>query len=262
MRLFVTLIMVTVALPGFAQDWAKAKVAKSPRHGEYVKVKHGNREVVSYVVYPEVKEKATSIVVIHEIFGLSDWVKLMTDELAEAGYIAIAPDLLSGTGPKGGGTDELGGDVRKTIMNLQPEQITADLKACADYVKKLPAANGKVACAGFCWGGGQALRMATTYPDLKASLVFYGTARIDDKDVAKISGPVYGFYGENDARINMTIPDIKKRMLEAQKTYEPIEYKGGGHGFMRAGADPSGSDGNKAAREEAWKRIREILKKV
>src|SRR5262245_22225387 len=183
-----------------AQDWAKAKLEKSSRHGEWVKVKHGDREVQSFVVFPEVKDKATAVVVIHEIFGLSDWVRLVADELAEAGYIAIAPDLLSGMGPKGGGTDSLGEGVRKAIMNLPPDEITADLNAAADYVQKLPACNGKVASCGFCWGGGQTFRFATNRKDLKGSFVFYGAYPHTEKDLAKIQCPIYGFYGGNDAR--------------------------------------------------------------
>src|SRR5229473_385789 len=160
------------------QDWAKARVAKSPRHSEWVKVKNGNREVNSFVVYPEVNKQATAVLVIHEIFGMSDWVQLLTDELAEAGYIAIAPDLLSGMGPKGGGTSEFadGNAVGKAIRDLPPDQITADLNAVADYVAKLPAANGKVVVGGFCWGGGQTFRFATNRPTLKAAFVFYGSA--------------------------------------------------------------------------------------
>lgn len=249
-----------------AQDWAKKKLEKSPRHGEWVKVKHGNREVQSFVVYPEVKEKATAVVVIHEIFGLSDWVKLTADELAEAGFIAIAPDLLSGSASQGGGTAELiqeKGDIRKAIQALKPEQITADLNACVDYVGKLPAANGKVAVAGFCWGGGQSFRFATNNKNLKAALVFYGASPMEAADVEKIACPVYGFYGENDARINATIPKSKEQMAAAKKTYEPIEYPGAGHGFFRAGADPANTaEANKKAREEAWKRVKELLKKI
>ena len=129
------------------QDWAKAKLAKSPRHKEWVKVKNGAREINSFIVYPEVNKKATAVVVIHEIFGMSDWVQQITDELAEAGYIAIAPDLLSGMGPKGGGTDEIAATgnnaVGQAIRALPPDQIASDLNAVADYVAKLPAANGK-----------------------------------------------------------------------------------------------------------------------
>src|SRR6266852_2961404 len=160
------------------QDWARAHLAKSPRHQEWVEVKYGNRTVKSFVVYPEVKTRATAVVVIHEIFGMSDWVQALTDELAEAGYIAIAPDLLSGMGPNGGGTDELAASnsVGQAIGKLPPDQITADLNAVADYVSKLPAANGKIAVTGYCWGGSQSFRFATNRPSLKAAFVFYGTA--------------------------------------------------------------------------------------
>src|SRR3977135_693913 len=144
--------------PETTQDWAKDRLSKSPRHREWVKLKNGNREVNSFVVYPEVSKKATAVVVIHEIFGMSDWVQQITDELAEAGYMAIAPDLLSGMGPKGGGTSDFDSNaVRQAIQKLPPDQITADLNALADYVSKLPAANGKVAVAGFCWGGSETI---------------------------------------------------------------------------------------------------------
>ena len=265
MRPFLSLfVVVGFAAAAPAQDWAKAKLEKSPRHGEWVKIKHGNREVQSFVVYPEVKEKATAVIVIHEIFGLSDWAKLVADEFAEAGYIAIAPDLLSGTAPNGGGTAELAaGDIRKVISSLKPDQITADLKACEEYVGKLPAANGKVAVAGFCWGGGQTFRYATNSKSIKAALVFYGSGPTDEAEIKKIECPVYGFYGENDARINATISKSKEMMTTAGKKYDPIEYKGAGHGFLRAGEDPGNKvDGNKSGREDAWKRIKEVLKKV
>src|SRR6266446_4664457 len=121
------------------QDWARARLAKSQRHQEWVEVKYGNRTVKSFVVYPEVKNKATAVVVIHEIYGMSDWVQALTDELAEAGYIAIAPDLLSGMAPNGGGSSSFDANgVRQAIGSLPPDQITADLNAVADYLSKLP----------------------------------------------------------------------------------------------------------------------------
>jgi len=231
------------------QDWAKQQVAKSPRHREWVKVKAGNREVNSLVVYPEVKKKATAVVVIHEIFGLSDWVQQLTDELAEAGYIAIAPDLLSGMGPNGGGTADVaskgGNAVGQAIRDLPPDQITADLNAVADYVSKLPAANGKVAVTGYCWGGTQSFRFATNRPTLKAAFVFYGTTpgsnaqgqpyEVDKVGLARINAPVYGFYAENDMRVNATVPPAVEAMNSLKKKYEPVTYTGAGHGFMRAG---------------------------
>ncbi|HEY5403096.1 MAG TPA: dienelactone hydrolase family protein [Pyrinomonadaceae bacterium] len=273
------------------QDWAKARLAKSSRHQEWVKVKNGAREVNSFVVYPEVKNKATAVVVIHEIFGMSDWVQSLTDQLAEAGYIAIAPDLLSGMGPNGGGTSSLDRNgVGQAIRDLPPDQITADLNAVADYVSKLPASNGKVVVTGYCWGGSQSFRFATNRPSLKAAFVFYGSApagadNAPDKTVlAKISAPVYGFYAGNDARINATLPATTAAMTELKKTYDPVTYEGAGHGFMRAGDAPEPTaptatgnkeaddkaagdyqkaltayKGNKKARDEAWARWKKIL---
>src|SRR5262249_18723103 len=221
--------------------------------------------VNSFLVYPEVKNKALAVVVIHEIFGMTDWVRGVADQLAEAGYIAIAPDLLSGMGPEGGGsssfTDRSG--VGQTIQKLPPDQITTDLTAVADYVSKLPACNGKVAVAGFCWGGGQTFRFATNREKLAAAFVFYGTGP-DSKDaITRIKCPVYGFYGGNDARVNATIPKSQELMKESGKNYEPVTYEGAGHGFMRAGEDPSNTnDANKKAHDEGWARWKSALKKL
>jgi carboxymethylenebutenolidase len=256
--------IIAMAPSASAQDWAKARLEKSPRHQEWVKVKQGKREVNSFVVFPEVKDKATAVVVIHEIFGLTDWVRSVADQLAEAGYIAIAPDLLSGMAPNGGGTSDFGGpdNARKAFSSLPPEQVTADLNAAMEYVAKLPAANGKVAVAGFCWGGGQSFRFATNNKNIKAAFVFYGSGPDKESDVERINCPVYGFYGSDDARVNATIPKSTELMKKAGKTFEPVTYEGAGHGFMRAGEDPDGKEANKKAREEAWKRWKDLLKKI
>ena len=260
--LFVAAVLTVTTLP--AQDWAKARLEKSPRHMEWAKVKHGEREVNCFVAYPEVAEKATVVIVIHEINGLTDWVRGVTDQLAEAGYIAIAPDFLSGSATNGGGTAELGsGDaVRKAISGLKPEQITADLNAVADYGAKLPASNGKVAVSGFCWGGTQTFRHATNSKNIKAGFAFYGSGPEKEEDITRIACPVYGFYGGNDNRVNATIPKSTELMKKAGKTYEPVIYEGAGHGFMRAGEAPDASAVNKKAREEAWTRWKELLKKL
>ncbi|HEV7747027.1 MAG TPA: dienelactone hydrolase family protein [Pyrinomonadaceae bacterium] len=289
-----------------AQDWAKQRLAKSPRHQEWVKVKYkpagggAEREVNAFVVYPEVKNKATAVLVIHEIFGMSDWVQSLTDQLAEAGYIAIAPDLLSGKGPNGGGTSDVASAganaVGTAIRDLPPEQITADLNAVADYVSKLPGANGKIVTAGFCWGGTQTFRYATNNSKLKGAFVFYGSPPltgqsqvlpVDTLALGRISAPVYGFYAGNDARINATLPATVEAMKDLKKQYEPVTYEGAGHGFMRAGdapepvaptakgdaeADKAAADkyakdlvaykANKKARDEAWVRWKAILAKI
>ena len=269
------------------QDWAKQRLAKSPRHQEWVNVKNGNRNVSSFIVYPEVKNKATAVVVIHEIFGMTDWVQQLTDELAEAGYIAIAPDLLSGMGSNGGGTSAISATgnnaVGQAIRALPPDQITADLNAVADYVSKLPASNGKVVVTGYCWGGSQSFRFATNRPSLKAAFVFYGTApttgpqdpALDKAALGKISVPVYGFYGENDARVDATIPPTVDAMKELNKKFDPVTYAGAGHGFMRAGepngpppaadADQKTKDAyaaNRKARDDAWEHWKKILAKI
>src|SRR4051812_25973806 len=200
MKRIITFLSLTIlATTLCAQDWAKARLEKSPRHIEWVNVKNGERTIKSSIAFPEVKEKATAVVVIHEIFGLTDWVRGVTDQLAEAGYIAIAPGLLSGMAPGGGGSAELGGPdgVRGVIGKLPPDQITKDLDAVVDYVAKLPSCNGKVAVMGFCWGGGQSFRFATNNKDVKAAMVFYGTGPEGEGEIAKIKAPVYGFYGGN-----------------------------------------------------------------
>src|SRR5262249_6866378 len=150
------------------------------------------------IVYPEVKDKATAVVVIHEIFGLTDWVRSVADQLAEAGYIAIAPDLLSGMGPNGGGTEAIERQgVMRAVSGLPPEQVTADLNAVASYVGQLPACSGKVVVGGFCWGGGQTFRFATNNKDVKAAFVFYGSGPNNQEAISHINCPVYGFYGGN-----------------------------------------------------------------
>ena len=248
-----------------AQDWAKARLEKSPRHQEWVKVKHGDREVTCFIAYPEVKDKATAVVIIHENRGLTDWVRNVADQLAEAGYVAIAPDLLSGAGPNGGNTSDFTtqDDVGKAIYALKADQVTADLNAVVDHVAKLPACNGKVAVGGFCWGGGQTFRLATNNKNIKAAFSFYGTGPEKPEDIARINCPVYGFYGGNDNRVNATISKSEELMKKAGKTYEPKIYDGAGHGFMRAGEDPSDkNEANKKARDEAWKRLKDSLKKI
>lgn len=262
--LMLTVAAALAAVTAPAQDWAKAKLEKSPRHQEWVKVKQGDRDVHCFVVFPEVKEKATAVVVIHENRGLTDWARSVADQLAEAGYIAIAPDLLSGAGPNGGKTSDFASqdDAGKAIYALKPDQVTADLNAVVGYAAKLPACNGKVAVGGFCWGGTQTFRFVTNNKDVKAGFVFYGSGPEAEGDIARINCPVYGFYGGNDNRINATIPKSAEVMKKAGKTYEPITYEGAGHGFMRAGEDPAGNEANKKASEDGWKRWKELLKKL
>jgi carboxymethylenebutenolidase len=262
---FLALLLILPLVTAFAgaQDWAKNRLEQSPRHREWVPLKHGDRTVQAYVVYPEVKGKAPVVVMIHEIFGLTDWAKEMADEVAAEGYIVVEPDLLSGFGPNGGGSSAFANqeDTIKAVSGLNPDVVNADLDAAADYGKHLPAANGKLSVAGFCWGGGKSFLFATHRKDLSAAFVFYGPP---PADLSGITAPVYGFYAGNDARITSTVPATIEAMKAAGKKYEPVIYDGAGHGFMRAGEDPSPTTtpANRKAREEGFKRFTALLKQV
>jgi carboxymethylenebutenolidase len=239
-----------------AQQWARPRLNTSPRHGEWVEVKSGDRTLKAFVVYPERKEKAPMVLVVHEIFGLTDWVRGICDQLAANGVIAIAPDLLSGQE-----FEDVDG-ARKAISALPEAQVIADHNATSEYARTLPAANGALAVCGFCWGGGWAFGYASANPDLKAAYSFYGTAIDDAAAAAKIGCPVYGFYAENDARVNATIPKAEELMKAAGKKYEPVIYKGAGHGFMREGEAPHAPEAYKEARDDAWARWKTLLKQL
>ena len=244
-----------------AQEWARTKLEQSERHREYVPVKHDGRTINTLVIYPEAKEKTPVVVLIHEIFGLTDWLKLQADELAAQGYIVVVPDLVSGLGTNGGGTDTLGGqdNVIKAVMALDPVQVTADLDAVADYGKSLPSANGALFTAGFCWGGGKTFAFATHRADLSAAFVFYGSPPAAP-DMARITAPVYGFYGGNDNRIGATVPQAVADMKAAGKVYEPVTYEGAGHGFMRAGQAPDAKPADRQAFNNGFARLLKELK--
>jgi len=234
---------------------------QSPRHHEWVELENEGKTLYNFVVYPEVSEKAKVFIVIHENRGLNDWARRFADELAEKGYIAVAPDLLSSTSEKISKTSDFENSdaARTALYDLDPKQVTSDLNAAFDYAKSIDAGNGEVSVIGFCWGGSQSFRYATHNSDLEEAFVFYGTASTDMEDLAKIEIPVYGFYGGNDARVNSTIPKTEEQMNTLGKFYSYNIYEGGGHGFMRSGAQPEASEENKQAREQAWKDLLEIL---
>ena len=246
-------------LPAGEAD-AKAALEKSSRHGELVDVKMASgAPVKTWIVYPERKDKAGVVIVIHEIFGLSDWIRAVADQLARDGFIAVAPDLISGHGPGGGGTDSAASrdDVVKLIRELTPEEVTARLNAVREWAIKLPAANGKSATIGFCWGGGKSFAYAADQPSLNAAVVYYGVSP-DAQALAKIKAPVLGLYGGDDARVDATIPPAEAEMKKLGKTYEPHLYEGAGHGFLRAQAERNGA--NLKATQQAWPRMISFLR--
>ncbi len=230
-----------------------ARQAAVTTHGEWVKIARGTDSIRAYVAYPERKTKAPAVIVIHEIFGLTDWEPTVVDRLAKEGFVAIVPDLLSSKYGRSPADPDSG---RKLIDELEPARITADLDATYAYVDALPAVLGdRIGTIGFCWGGGQSFRYATNNPNLRAAVVCYGPAP-DSAAIRRIQAPVLGIYGEDDARITAALPTVVAQMQSAGKTYTQEVFPGTGHGFLKPGRQ--GSDGPQVGR--AWARILEFYR--
>ena len=233
------------------EDSAVAWLNASPRHGEWVTYDAGGGDsVTAWIVYPERRDKAPVVVVIHELFGLTDWIRSVTDQLAAEGFIAIAPDLLTGKGPGGGGTSSVDRQgAIALIQGLKPDEVQRRLRAAAEYATAQPAALKVAGSVGFCWGGSTSFAFATSWPGLKAAAVYYGTPPAEDA-MARIAAPVFGFYGGDDARVTSTVEPARAAMRRLGKRYEPHVYDGAGHGFLRDQAGRNGA--NLKAAEAAW----------
>jgi len=256
---FIVLIVGTFSFSSFSQNASVQQLIDSPRHQEWVEVTYGERTVHAFVVYPEVSERVHTVLVIHENQGLNDWARSLADQVAKKVYIAVAPDLLSGMAPDGGKTSDFPNSnaARDAIYTLEQDQITADLQAVADYAKQIPASNGTISVAGFCWGGTQSFTFATNRTDLELACVFYGTP--PESGFENITCPVYGFYGGNDSRVTSTVPDTEETMETAGKLFEAVVYEGAGHGFMRSGEANNASDADKNGRAAAWERWLNVI---
>ena len=238
-----------------------ARLASSPRKGEYVNVMVDGKPMRTWVVRPAGNGKAPVVVVIMEIFGLSDWIRGVADQLAKEGFIAIAPDFLSGMGPNHGGSQELGeqGSTQPT-MAMKDEDKLRILNDVRAYAMKIPSANGKLATVGFCWGGGTSFLYALNEPSLAAAVSYYGPMP-DSLDYSKAKAPILGLYGENDPRVDAGIPRAKEELAKRNVTYEPHVFPGAGHGFLRQQGGNQNAPGNKAAAEQAWPLTLEFLRK-
>ena len=262
-----------------AQAWATQKIDASPRRHEWVTITNGGRTLRGFVTYPAGKAKTGVVLVPHEVFGLTDSTRNTADQIAALGYITIAPDMLSGFGPDGGGTSSFpASQPAGTMSTAIPDPVVnSDFNAWADYAMKLPRANGKLAIVGLSWGGGAAFRFANSPSHTKALklvCVFYdvgppavtqGPFR-DGKDnppisVARLDVPIYGFYGSTDTRVMQSLPATKAAMIAAGKPYEPVVYEGADHAFMRVGEDPSDRNpANAAAVKASLARLATLLK--
>jgi len=239
---------MTIA-PGATE--AQTRLSSSPRHGEWVMVKTGASDSVrAWLVYPESKSKAPVVVVVHEIFGLSNWVRSVADQLAADGFIAIAPDLLTRFNVPNTPNGEPNPDTaRAKIGQIRPEQYQPQIRAVAQYAMNLPAATKKYGVVGYCWGGGVVFAHAVFYPDVNAVVSYYGTTPAPG-DYAKVRAPVLGLYGENDARVDATIARADSASKQYKFVYEPHVFSGAGHGFLRAQDGQNGA--NLAAAQQAW----------
>ena len=248
-------------------DAAVAQLKSSPRHAEWVDIKVGSgTPIKTFVVHPERKDKAPVVIVIHEIWGLTEWVKGVADQFAKEGFIAIAPDLLSGRGPNGGNADSFpgypqSGEAMKAIQAVTPDIRLAALNAVRNYALTIPSANGRVGAVGFCWGGETTFLFALNQPALDAAVPYYGPMPADPAAYAKGRTPILGMYAENDARVNVNLPVAEKALKEAKVNFTPVTYAGSGHGFLRQQINPKDPSGaNMKATEQAWPRTLQFLR--
>jgi carboxymethylenebutenolidase len=239
---------------------ALAALNSSPRHGEWVDVAYGKTPIRSFVVYPERSTKAGVVIVIHEIYGASDWIRGVADQLAKDGFIGIVPDLISGMGPKGGGTESIASrdSVVRLIRGLSAEETFKRLNAVRAYAMKIPAGNRKIGTLGFCWGGGMSFGYACAQPGLNAAVVYYGVSP-DSMQISKLNAPVLGNYGADDARVDATVEPAAATAKKLGKSFVYEMYEGAGHGFLRQQQDRDGA--NLRATEKAWPMTVEFLRK-
>lgn len=240
------------AIPAGAGE-VQARLAASPRHGEWAMVSAGNGDSVrAWVVYPERRDRAPVVVVVHEIFGLTHWVRGVADQLAAEGFIAIAPDLLSGKGvPTGADGDPVRDSATAAIRTLDPAAVQRRIDATARYAMALPAALPRYGIVGFCWGGGVSFAHAAHAPGLGASVVYYGVSPATPQ-LASVRAPVLGLYGDNDARVNSTIAPADSALRALRRTYDHEIFAGAGHGFLRQQDGQNGA--NLRAAQAAWPR--------
>jgi len=242
-----------VPLPADAEG-ALDRLRDSPRHGEWVDIEEGrpgdswHDSVRAWVVYPERATRAPVVIVIHEIYGLTDWIRGVADEMAAAGFIAIAPDLLTGHGPTGE-TPKDQQEAVKLVRGLRIEDTARRLTSVGRYAAAMPASSGKFGCVGFCWGGSTSFAFAGNEERLGAAVVYYGTSP-DKKTLGRIQAPVLGLYGGDDARVNATVPDAVRTLRSLGKSYTPNTFDGAGHGFLRQQQGREGA--NMKAARQAW----------
>ena len=237
------------ALPPDAAG-AAGRLSASPRHGEWAMIRTPTGDSIrAWVVYPERSTKAPVVLVVHEIFGLSSWVRGVADQLAADGFIAIAPDLLTMKNLPQGPDSVVAPIATAAIRTLDANWVQQQLDAVARYGMSLPAAQQKYGIVGFCWGGGVSFAHAVHAPSLGAAVVYYGVSPATPS-LSAVRAPVLGLYAGNDARVDATVPAADSALRALGRTYVYNTYPGAGHGFLR---QQTGADGaNMSATKAAW----------
>jgi carboxymethylenebutenolidase len=229
---------------------ALARLNASPRHGEWVMIDAAGDSIRAFVVYPERSIPAPVVLVVHEIYGVTHWIRGVADQLAREGFIAIAPDLMTAANvPVGDDGDPIRDQATAAIRALDPGIYHRQLRAIAAWGMALPAATPRYGIVGFCWGGTASFTHAIEAPDVGAAVVYYGSSPATER-LQAIRAPVLGLYGEDDARVNATVPAAAAEMQRLGRSFESHFYEGAGHGFLR---QQDGRDGaNLAATRAAW----------
>jgi carboxymethylenebutenolidase len=256
-----TILVLLLKLPPIPTEARNSHFQNTISDTDMIILNHDNRELFCYIAYPENERDVPGVIVIHEDWGMTDWIESFSDEIAALGYLVIAPDLLSGCEPEKNTTKDFMNEdmARRSLLKIDPDQIMSDLDAVFQYLKADSLCNGKIVIIGFSWGGSQVFNYMANNHDLSAGFVFYGKSPENKNDLERIVEPVYGFYGEYDSRINPSVWKTDRIMKQLGKTFEPVIFEGGGHGFMRSGERPGANEGNIKARSAAWKRLTELL---
>lgn len=220
-----------------------------------VEYKNGDVKLSGYLSKPTKKGKYPAILVIHENRGLNEHTRDVARRFAAQGYVALAADALSRKG--GTGSFETPDKAREAFGSLDMNLVISDLNSGLAFLNSHKnVKKGKLASIGFCWGGARSFKLATEPNDLKAAVVFYGTAPTED-EIKKIHCPVLANYGATDERISSKVPEVAELMKKYKKTYDYKIYDGAGHAFF----NDTGDRYNVEAAKDAWERTLVFLKK-
>ena len=237
---------------------APGTVGRTTLRRQWVNIPVGGVNVRTWIEYPQGEAPAPVVLVMHHAQGLDDWIRSVADQLALEGFIAVAPDLYSGFGPAGGGTDSFrfpDEAMRATAGKLTPAEALRRYRAAWNYAIKLPRSNGKGGTIGFREGGDWSFRLAGEVPEVSAAVVFYGRPPTEAA-MARIKAPVLGLYASEDTAVTATVAPTTEAMKKLGKVYEPHVYQGATHAFLMYQVEAV----NTPATTDSWPRATAFLR--